>query len=268
MTEFGRRFKPQAFLTGALLGALIGLCAKDLQLEMLVSYWGDASTLVLWTTLLGGLVGLSPIGDALKAVASTAGIVWLAVAFTPLTHWMAQGLIREDPLRNADAVFVLASGLQEDGGLTENSMSRLVGGLAVLGEGWAPTLILSELPAGRPRYERTAREMMTRLGLDHDILSVGPVQNTRDEAVAVGALYLERGFERLVVVTSPSHSRRAAAALESAGVEVISRPSAETVYDIENLNQFTGGDDHIEAFGPLAHEWIGLHYYRLRGWIK
>jgi uncharacterized SAM-binding protein YcdF (DUF218 family) len=146
-------------------------------------------------------------------------------------------------------------------------MSRLLGGLELLGEGWAPRLVLSELPAPRPRYRDAACELMDSLGMSHEVLTVGPVRNTHDEAVAVGELVRDLGLERLLVVTSPGHSRRASLALEAQGVRVISVPSIETLFDYENLAD-ARGDERVRAFGALIHEHVGLLYYRYQGWIR
>ena len=50
--------------------------------------------------------------------------------------------------------------------------------------------------------------------MPQEILTVGPVFTTRDEAVEVGRLYRELGFERLLVVTSPSHFPKARASVD------------------------------------------------------
>jgi hypothetical protein len=181
---------------------------------------------------------------------------------------MGDPLVRKDPLQRADAVFVLASALQADGDLTTPAMSRLLAGLELLGDGWAPRLVLSELPLPAPRYRDAACELMDSFGMSQEILSVGPVSNTHDEAVLVGQLYRELGFERLLVVTSPSHSLRASLALEAEGVEVVSMPSGETLFDQEKLWDPDRWDDHLRAFGIFLHEHAGLLYYRHKGWIS
>ncbi len=254
-------------LTGASFGLLAGILIKDLDLTTVVSYWGDRSLVAasaalvgaaLWPTRLQGLLGWG----VLSLV-----ILWAAAAFTPLTTWMARGLERRDPLRKADAVFVLASGLQEDGELSTAAMSRLLRGLELLGEGWAPRLILSELPDG-PSYRSAACELMNRFGLDHEIVSVGPVRSTHDEAVAVAEAARDFGFEHLLVVSSPSHTRRAAAALEAQNLRVSAVPAQETMFDYGHLEDDWGGDDRLRAFPMLLHEHLGLFAYRLRGWIE
>jgi uncharacterized SAM-binding protein YcdF (DUF218 family) len=263
-----KRSRIRGLFFGAAFGFLLGVVAKELDFATLISFWGDRALIVLSSTAMGALLGVARF-ERLLVVAAAAGVsLWLVVAFTPLTHWMGAALVRRDPLQKADAVFVLASGLQADGDFSTAAMSRLVSGLELLGEGWAPRLVLSELPLPRPRYRDAACDLMDSLGLSREILVVGPVRNTHDEAVAVGELVRELGFERLLVVTSPSHSLRASLALEAEGVKVISVPSVETMFDYENLGAVIHGDDRVRAFGVFIHEHAGLLYYRYQGWIR
>lgn len=257
----------QRLAPGAALGCLIGVIIKDLDLPLLVSWWHGRIFLVPTCILLAVLIWMSRWRSLASLTALGVALLWLAVAFTPLTVWMENGLVRRDPPQKADAVFVLASGLQYDGEPSSSAMSRLVRGLQLLGEGWAPRLILSELPPPYPKYKDFACQLMDSFGLEQEIIVVEPVSNTHDEAVLVGAVFRDWGFERVIMVTSPSHSRRAAAALEARGVRVISVPSMETDFDLEQLHHVARSDDRVRAFGPLLHERVGLLYYRLRGWI-
>ena len=261
-----RRSTSRDFLTGAGLGFLGGLIVKELDLTTVVSYWGERSLVVLAAVLVGGVAGLTRLRKLVALSVAALAVLWLTVAFSPLTHFMAEGLARRDPVEKADAVFVLASDVQSDGDLTPESMSRLVRGLELLGGGWAPRLILSELPPPHARYRDAACELMASLGLEQEVLVVGPTRSTHDEAVAVAEASRDWGFEHILVVTSPGHSRRAAAALEAEGLRVTSVPSQQTRFNYEDLND--GFDDRIEAFPALLHEHAGLLYYRLRGWIS
>jgi uncharacterized SAM-binding protein YcdF (DUF218 family) len=263
----GGRSRFEELISGAALGCLVGLVAIDLDLTMLVSFWGDQALLVVASTLLGAVMGLASLRRLLLAAAAASALLWLAVGYSPLTRWMAARLDhREEPVP-ADAVFVLASGLQRDGELSNAAMSRLLKGLQLLGDGFAPRLVLSELPAPYPQYRDAACALMESFGLPNEIAVVGPVRNTHDEAVAVAALARDFDFRKVLVVTSPSHSRRAAAALEAENVDVVAVPSIETSFDFENLGRGAEGTDRIRAFGVLLHEYVGLLYYRMRGWI-
>jgi len=190
-------------------------------------------------------------------------VLWLSIAFTPLVAWSGRGLVRRDVVAPADAVLVLASRLQADGEPSAPALSRLVHALELTAQARTPRLVIPELPAPAPSYAALARQLAGRLGLLLEITSTGPVHGTHDEAVQAGALCRSQGWHRLLVVTSPSHSRRACGAVEHEGVDVICSPAVETEYDLEALDR---PSDRFVAFRSALHEWLGLWLYHRRGW--
>ncbi len=127
-------------------------------------------------------------------------------------------------------------------------------------------MLVSEIGAPAGSYLSYLRKDAAKLGgFDvNSIESVGIVGNTHDEAVRVAALFRERGYRRLLLVSGPTHMRRAAAVFEHAGVPVVMAvPAIETETDLERLDI---ADERILAFRIALHEWVGLLVYRLRGW--
>jgi len=181
-----------------------------------------------------------------------------------LTSRLADGLVRRDRIEAADAVFVFASRVQEDGDPTTDAMSRLLKGIELVADGRAPRLVVSEVPPPAGSYAPLARAWVAAFAPRGEVVSVGRILNTREEAVAVARLFRERGWTRVLAVTSPTHTRRAAAALEKEGLVVFAVPAVETRFDLERLH-WPG--DRREAFAVIAHERIGLLVYRRRGWI-
>ena len=259
--ESGRRRRAW---TGLAAGALAGFISIDLGLPALVSWWKDWSYVVAASAVVGVAVWLTPLRRLGVLTVGLLGALWLAVAFTPLTARMADGLVRRDPLQAGDAVFVFGSSVQPDGDPTAKSMARLLRGVELVAEGRASHLVVSEIPPPAGDLAPLAREWVARFAPGTEVLVVGQIYNTHDEAVALKALFEERGWSRVLAVTSPTHTRRAAAALEAQGLEVVAVPAVETEFDLEGL-AFPA--DRREAFGTLAHEWLGLHVYRQRGWI-
>ena len=247
------------------MGALGGYVARDLDLLNLLSISGDRTPMVLVAALFGAVVWGTRLRPALVLALLAAVSVWGVVALTPLAAWLIRDFPRRDPVAAADAVFVLSSGIQPDGELTTVAMDRLVHALELVGQGHTSRLILSELYPPRGSYAAQARPLMAHLGLKPELVTVGPVRSTHDEAVAVGALYRARGWTRLLVVTSPLHSRRACASLEHEQLVTISSPAVETRYDLETLDRLGA---RLFAFGDYLHERIGLAVYRRRGWIS
>jgi uncharacterized SAM-binding protein YcdF (DUF218 family) len=250
--------------TGLCVGALAGLGAVDLNLPSLVSYLGDRTYLVPALAALGALLWLTPARRLFLGAVALLGLLWVAVAFTPVTSWLADGLVRRDRVEAADGVFVFASRVQEDGDPTSDAMSRLLRGVELVAAGHARRLVVSEVPPPAGAYAPLARAWVAAFAGRGEVVSVGRIRNTHDEAVAVARLFRERGWTRVLAVTSPTHTRRAAAALEKEGLRVFAVPSAETGFDLEGLH-WPG--DRRKAFSAIAHERIGLFVYRRRGWI-
>jgi uncharacterized SAM-binding protein YcdF (DUF218 family) len=249
---------------GLTAGALGGFVIVDLDLPALFSYWGDCTIFVPAAALVGAALWMTPLRRLTLLAVLLLSALWLTVAFTPLTRRMAVGLVRSDPLQAADAVFVLGSRIQMDGEPTTDAMSRLLRGLELVAEGRARHLVVSETPGPQGRYAPIAETWAALFVPGTDVVVVGPIHNTHDEALAAEALFKKRGWKRVLLVTSPTHTRRAAATFETVGLDVIAVPSIETRYDLEAL-EFPG--DRREAFSNLAHEWVGLFVYRQRGWI-
>ena len=253
------------FLVGLCVSWLAGLLATQLQLPVLVSSWHSYATWSLAVALLGALLYLTRLRPLV--VAATAGLVvlWLAVGYTPLAGRLVRSTVRADPVpAQADAIFVFSSSLQADGEPTATAMARLERGLELLGQRKAPRLVLSELPPPNAQYLPWARALMDHLGLSGELLAVGPVLNTRDEGVRVGELFRRNGWKQVIAVSSPSHTRRAAAVLEGQGLTVAAVPAAETRYDLEGVPH---PEDRFLAFGAALHDLVGYQVYRLRGYL-
>jgi uncharacterized SAM-binding protein YcdF (DUF218 family) len=260
----GKNERWQRVLAGLVAGALAGFVIIDLGLPSLVSFWGERSNFVPGTALAGAALGLTPLRRLGALLVALLVGLWFVVTYTPVTSWMAEGLVRRDPVQAADAVFVFGSRVQDDGDPTTDAMSRLLKGVELVAEGRAPHLVVSEVRGMKGRYTPLARDWVGRFAPKAEVLTVGPIRNTHGEAVAVGRLFRERGWTRVLAVTSPTHTRRAAATLEAQGLEVIAVPSVETGYDLELLDR---GGDRRAAFEGIAHEWVGLFVYAQRGWI-
>ncbi len=94
--------------------------------------------------------------------------------------------------------------------------------------------------------------------------------NTYEEAVQVQKLAQERGWKRVILVTSGFHMKRAAATFQRLAIPVV--PLA---CDFTGLNHLEGERpfqpfpkiDGVEHLTLYLHEVFGWHFYRWRGWI-
>lgn len=102
-----------------------------------------------------------------------------------------------------------------------------------------------------------------------EVARLGVCRDTRDEAVRTAALAAERGWKRILLVTSAWHMRRAAGAFRKTGLEVVTKGC-----DFEGtatLNEGRGRFLPSCASACLLRCWItesaGRFYYYCRGWL-
>lgn len=221
-------------LTGAALGAaLAGLAA----------YLGEVRAsvpLLLALILGGGAVGaLAPARRVLVVGAGALSLLLALCLLTPVLRAPLAALTLAQPPTRADAIVVLGGGVQCGGrALASSSQARLLRGLELWRAGYAPRLTVSEQsdllgPAGCVRLSVLERAHIAALypAGGPEVLTLRRVTTTRDEAARVRDLARARGWRRVLLVTSPSHSRRAAALFQAQGVDVVSVPAPETRFD-------------------------------------
>ena len=250
---------------GAGLGAGAALFFLDLGLHRALPYRADRAWIVLAGIVLGTFLWLTRLRGLVSGGLLLLALLWVAVTMTPISRTVTEGLVRHDPpgAEPADAIFVLASGVQRDGDLGSIGLARLVHGLAELRAGHAPRLMVANI-TNRPSHREAVVRAIAELRLEAEVLEVGSASTTRDEALLAARLFREKGWKRVIVVTSPLHSRRAAALFEKQGLQVVSSPATETEFDLETL---LGADDRLDAFGHAMHERVGLLVYGWRGWL-
>jgi uncharacterized SAM-binding protein YcdF (DUF218 family) len=148
----------------------------------------------------------------------------------------------EDPLKSADAIFVLAG----------SRFERPLEAVDLYQAGHASVLVLSKQLAEPsfailrargiliPSDIETTVNVLARLGVDRkDILTTRVHDSTADEALTLRVMATNLDWKRVIVVTSKFHLRRAGFALrrqlEGTGVEVVMRG---TRYDPAKPNRW------------------------------
>lgn len=256
---------------GAILGALSFLAVRTLGLHT-VTAWGGFQ--FLWILIaVGALLYATPLRPLIWAMAGSLVAIILLAAYTPLIVRPAQSLIRADSLRHADAVVVLASGVNDDGLLDPVGLDRLLTGITLTGDervrGSEDTLplVLTHIAQKRAPHrtsEADQRRILALAGAHLDVHFTERVMNTRDEARKVAALARAEGWDTVAVVTSPSHTRRACATFERVNLSVVCVPALTRDVAVHTLRDPA---DRLRAFQHWFYESIGTAYYKLRGWL-
>jgi uncharacterized SAM-binding protein YcdF (DUF218 family) len=216
------------------------------------------------------------------AVLMACGNGW--VVGTLMRNLETRHLPRE-PVPHADAILVLSGGVL---GRTPprptievaDAGDRLLYGAALFKQGKAPRIICTgNVATGglapRPAAEDMA-ELLTLLGIPTGaIVTETRSENTHDHAVTVCPMLTAGGASRVLLVTSALHMPRAMGVFRAGcpQVEFIAAPTDFRAPYERPMPWYRRAANLLPTprslldFSDVAHEYLGLAYYRLRGWL-
>jgi len=241
------------------LGLLLN---PELGLGALVGLWLGGTLAALfrptfWMVLIGG--GLC-------------ALLIAVVVFTPLNQRLVNQLVVDEAPQKADLIVVLGGGMHcGTGQLEGTSLARLEKGLELWRVGFAPRITLSDTvgeifgDGNCPSLGIVAQQRVRALYPDGgpEVVLLPQMRTTRTEAQAVAEVVRERGWRRVLLVTTPTHSRRSVGTFRNLGLEVVSVVSSEPRFDMA----LTKPADRLRALTPVTREYLGLLMYGLRGWL-
>jgi uncharacterized SAM-binding protein YcdF (DUF218 family) len=254
----------QWFIPGSfsffLLGALLGLVL--LYLNDRRSRWGRR-----WLTVLIGFYALM----AIPAIASGLENI--------LQGELGEGYPTQR-IEDIDAIVVLGgggasytAGDRELSVLSEASALRLIEGLRLWEQLKPEWIVVSG--GDNPRAglltaeSETMRDTLIELGVprEHILLEAGSA-NTHDQSQNLQPIFKTNGINRFVLVTSPTHMRRAYLTFVHAGFDPIPAAALEHSQSKTSFgNAVLPSLDALNASRNVMRELFGLLYYALRGWV-
>ena len=206
---------------------------------------------------------------------------------TDLASWLL--LRMEEPwtkvkligLPQCDAVVVLGGGAEPsrndvDGVRLTKAGDRILTGMELMRWGLAPALIIGGGSVRVDDVEKVESDLIrTRIGdwkppLTWAVVSLGAAADTHDEALRLVPLGKERGWKKILLVTSAAHMRRAASVYRAAGFEVVPAPCNFIVAGNAAPPSFRIGIPSwfgFERFSIWLHEIAGWEMYRRKGWL-
>ncbi|MBI5561913.1 MAG: YdcF family protein [Deltaproteobacteria bacterium] len=205
----------------------------------------------------------------------------LIVVYTPAANVMARPLIVDERLAKSGVIVVLGGGAYENGALGAASNERLIRGLLLYKNGWAPAVIFSggSINAASTKIIHTItasddksaisaseaaimRDTALTLGVPEkdtavDALSTNTYENMKD----VKGYMETRGIKTCLIVTSPTHALRSMLVAERLGMSCSPAPVA----DYTALRR--SAIDRLSLFHAVVWEYAGLALYKVYGYI-
>jgi uncharacterized SAM-binding protein YcdF (DUF218 family) len=185
-----------------------------------------------------------------------------------------------DNLPVCDAVVLLGGGhspsTHDPVGFAFNEAGdRILTAVEVVRRGRAAVLVIGggvyEEGGEKKGDARLVTDWIGRWGVvTNELVTLSQTHNTREEAVKLKELAGQRGWQRVILVTSAFHMRRTEAVFRTAGLDVV--PVACDFYTVGRPRPKPGfrpfpRPEGFAALGLYLHEQVGMLVYRLRGWI-
>jgi uncharacterized SAM-binding protein YcdF (DUF218 family) len=125
-------------------------------------------------------------------------------------------------------------------------------------------------PEGRDMISES--EIMRRGLLELDvpdsmILLESESKVTREEATESAQILRQRGITSCVVVTSDLHMRRALATFRNAGLNAVPAVAVDPISLERPARMWLPSQQALEFSQEVVHEYVGLAWYRVRGWL-
>jgi uncharacterized SAM-binding protein YcdF (DUF218 family) len=259
--------RAQAPLQGAAVSLLILGAALIIGLPSALGV--DRPLIMPAAIVIGLLLGrwlLTPLTWLAAVLCAVAAIgIW-----SPLVPLLARPFVRNDAvnLADVDAVFVFSNAVNSRGLVKGEGIDRLLTGIALRAKRPELPLVLSSVKSSDngPGISSVAdqKALIALAPASGPVEWIDSVHSTRDEAVRLSRRAFLARWRRVAAVTSPMHTRRACATIESLGLAVtcVAAPWRPAGWPAR-----TAGD-RMELMQRLTYETLAWAEYRVSGWAS
>ena len=191
-------------------------------------------------------------------------VAYLLVFQTPLVWWLASPLKISAPPQPSDAIVVFAGGVGESGQAGGGYQERVAAAVDLYKAGHASHIVLSS----GFRFVFQEAEVMKDLAVANGVPAGAIVleeaaKNTQENVTFTDAILRQRGWNRILLVSSPYHMKRAMLTWRRSAPDrsVIPTPVAQSLFYLH------GRGASLDQIRGIAHEYAAIVAYWWRGWI-
>jgi uncharacterized SAM-binding protein YcdF (DUF218 family)/glycosyltransferase involved in cell wall biosynthesis len=200
----------------------------------------------------------------LITIATALALSYLLLFETPLVWGLAEPLRIIERPQAADAVVVFAGGVGESGQAGGGYQERVKQAVDLFHAGHAPSMIFSSGFVFAFKEAEVMRTLAIASGVPADAIHLeAQARNTYENVLYSAELARQRGWRRVLLVSSPYHMRRAMLTWRRVApdIDAIATPvPASQFYTHER-------GPSLEQIRGLAQEYAAIALYWWRGWI-
>ena len=191
-------------------------------------------------------------------------IAFVLLFYTPLLWTVAEPLRVSAAPRAADAIVVLAGGVGESGQAGGGYQERVKRAVDLYRAGFAPRMVFVSGYVFAFREAEIMRELALSQGVPESaIVLETDAANTYQGIVNVHRILSEQRWNRILLVSSPYHMRRAMGVwhAQAPDIQVIPTPVPQSAFYTHDRGA------SIPQIHGIVQEYVALAYYRAKGWL-
>ena len=194
--------------------------------------------------------------------------------YSPLIWYLAEPLKFAHEPQHADAIVVFGGGVGETGQAGQGYEERVDYAVELYKKGFAKNLIFSSGAQSTFPEPYVMKALAVSLDVPSDaIILEDRAASTYENVKFSGRILGERGWKKIILISSPYHMRRASLVFRKIA------PDKDVIYSSVANNQFYqhgGVDDkgrriwkqiNLEQIRAIIHEYTAICYYWLKGYI-
>jgi uncharacterized SAM-binding protein YcdF (DUF218 family) len=208
---------------------------------------------------------------------------WLVGGLTKQLEWK---YLPSDPVPIADCILVLSGGVDsqipprptiEIG----EAGDRILYSAHLYRNGKAPLIICaggSGTGGIRPRsYAEDMAELLQTLNVPQEVIILETKsENTHEHSQNLMPIFQQRGFKKILLVTSAMHMTRSIGVFKKQcpGIEFIPAPTDFRCTEKQTITPWyrklvaaIPTPKNLLNFSEVMHEYLGIAYYKMRGWL-
>lgn len=191
----------------------------------------------------------------LKIILFVSLFVLILVFLTPLSSWLAKPLIIAPSIQNGDAILVLSGGSYPNGQLSSFSLERTVQGVKLYRDGFSNKIIFSGKGQGESQDALFMKSTAMSLGVkEEDIVTENQSVSTYENILYSTRIIKEKGYSKILLVTSPIHVRRSMMIAGKISPEIQLFPASFNSYDEYRSHPL----DRLILFWFTIREYAGI----------
>ncbi len=200
--------------------------------------------------------------------------IYFLIFYTPLVWFLAGPLKISQPPQKADCIVVLGGGVGESGKAGQGYEERVQYAVELYKQRYADNLIFSSGYMHVYREPLVMKALAVSQGVPQEaIILENEAKNTFENVKFTKEILNKNSWDKIILVSSPYHMRRASLVFAKIAkdIQVAYAPIKNSLFYLHPDRDIRGKRIwkriNLEQIRGIWHEYLGIVYYRYKGWI-